>query len=87
MVRPRTVEILDTSQPTSEATGSTRTSNARTNHSVRVGSPSMLMVYLPVTRTTTAELTMNTANAASAGADRGQSRRTSRPGRSTAGSP
>jgi hypothetical protein len=30
---------------------------------------------------------MNTAKAASAGADRGQSRRTSRPGRSTAGRP
>ena len=86
-VRPWTVEILDTSQPTSDAMGRTRTTNPSTNHSARVGPPSMLTVCLPVTSTTTAELSMNTANAASAGADRGHSRRTSRPGRSTAGSP
>jgi len=39
MVRPRTVAILDTSQPTSAAMGSTSTSSPRTNHSARVGSP------------------------------------------------
>ena len=57
------------------------------NHSVRVGCPSMSIVCLPVTTTTRAELSMNTATAASAGADRGQTRRTRAPGRSTAGSP
>ncbi len=36
-VRPRTVEMRETNQPTATATGSTRTSRARTNHSVRVG--------------------------------------------------
>ena len=81
------VESRDTHQPTKTATGSTRTSSASTNHSVRVGWPSMSMVCLPVVATTSAELAMKTANPASTGAERGHSRRTSAPGRNTAGRP
>ena len=87
IVRPRRVRIRETSQPTTAATGSTTARSARMNHSVRVGCPSMSIVCLPVTTTTRAELSMNTATAASAGAERGQTRRTRAPGRSTAGSP
>ena len=36
-VRSRTLRIRETSQPTVAATGSTKTSIAKTNHSVRVG--------------------------------------------------
>ena len=86
-LRPRTVEIRDTHQPTNTAMGSTRTSSASTNHSVRVGWPSMSMVCWPVTATTSAELAMKTANPASTGAERGHSRRTRAPGLSTAGRP
>ena len=79
--------MRETRQPTSAAIGSTRISNPSTNHSLRVGWPLMSMVCLPLIATTRMELAMNTAKAASAGADRGHSRRTSAPGRSTAGRP
>ena len=36
-VRVRTLRMRETSQPTVAATGSTSTSSAKTNHSVRVG--------------------------------------------------
>jgi hypothetical protein len=86
-VRPGTVEIRETSQPTNAAIGSTRMSSASTNHSVRVRWPLMSMVCLPVTATTSAELAMKTANPANAGAERGHTRRTKAPGLSTAGRP
>ena len=57
------------------------------NHSVRVGVPSMSIVCLPVTVTTTIENAIVTAKAASAGTDLNQTRRTRVPGRSTAGRP
>ncbi len=38
-LRARTVAMRETSQPTNAAMGSTRTSSARMNHSVRVGWP------------------------------------------------
>ncbi len=85
--RPRRLPIRDTAQPTAAATGSTRTSSTRMNHSLRVGEPSMSMVCLPVMATTATELAMNTASTASAGALRCQRCRANTPGRSTVGSP
>ena len=79
--------MRDTSQPTTPAAGKTSTKMASTNHSVRVGVPSMSIVCLPVRATVAAEHAAITANAARAGAERVHTRCTSAPGRSTAGNP
>ena len=76
-----------TNHPVTAADGITSTSMAKTNPSARLGRPSMSMVCMPEIFTTMIEFNANTAIAASAGADRLHTRRTSAPGRSTAGSP
>ena len=63
-----------TNQPTMPDTGRPNRKTASTNHSVRVGVPSISMVCLPVSNTMATEAAIMTANVASAGADRDHTR-------------